>query len=193
MLRFLYVYIPHLSRHRSSSNSSIFAALCATDVRGFESPLGIDRSRDCCRYHDSYPYSPSALWTLFAFKIQVRTDCATRQTPKFCRISLTCWIQNRALASLPQDAVVAAGQLLFLSMDTHGLLRFLSAHHGETKITRMIDTSDVLHSHSVIFYFLHISFYGIYVNILILMLTFAHLGSTFNPIIWTRFALIHQG
>ena len=88
MLRFLCVYIPHLSRHRSSSNSSTFAALCATDVRGFESPLGIDRSRDCCRYHDSYPYSPSALWTLFALKVKVRTDCATRQTPKFCRISL---------------------------------------------------------------------------------------------------------
>ena len=63
--------------------------------------------------------------------------------PKILPYKLSCWIQNRALASLQQDAVVATRQLLFLSMDTHGLLRFLSAHRGETKITRMIDTSDV--------------------------------------------------
>ena len=64
------------------------AALCTTNVRFFESSVGIDSSRVYCRCHDSYPYCPSALRSLFALKIKVRTECAARQTRNFRCISL---------------------------------------------------------------------------------------------------------
>jgi hypothetical protein len=90
VLPFLYVYI-HF--YACAFVLIRFAALRATDVRGLEPSLGINRSRDCCRYYDPYPYHSPALRTLFAFKIQVRTECATYQTTKLCsmnRKAITC-------------------------------------------------------------------------------------------------------
>lgn len=46
-----------------------FVALYTTNVRRFESSVGINPSRICCCCHDSYPYCPSALRRLFALKI----------------------------------------------------------------------------------------------------------------------------
>lgn len=66
---------------------TLFVALYTSDVRRFESSVGINPSRVCCRCHDSYPYCPSALWRLSALKIQVCTDFATRQIRNFCCIS----------------------------------------------------------------------------------------------------------
>lgn len=46
-----------------------FVALRTTDVRLFESPVGINPSRVCCCCHDSYPYCSPALWSLFAVEV----------------------------------------------------------------------------------------------------------------------------
>ncbi len=75
---------PTLSR---SAVFNPYAALCTTNVRLFKSSVGINSSRVCCRHHDSYPYCPSALWSLFALEIEVYTEYPAHQTRKFHCIS----------------------------------------------------------------------------------------------------------
>jgi len=50
--------------------------------------MGINHSRACCCYHDSYSYCPYPLWTLFALEVQVYGKCATRETKELISVSL---------------------------------------------------------------------------------------------------------
>lgn len=90
--------------------------------------MGINGSWDRCCYHDSYPYCPSTLRSLFALEVKVCTECATRQSQNLGRISL-----ESSDLLVPPSQYIAQGHWLsmngrFQLIPTNGYV-LLSCHY----------------------------------------------------------------